>query len=287
MSSIQKVKRTIQSTQQTKKITHAMELVSVSKLGKTQDNMKKAKPYSQKMMEVIKHLASAQSEYAHPFLEKRTEQKSIGIILVSSDRGLCGGLNVNLFKQVLFFIREKEAQGMRVSLSIYGSKGVHFFKRTEAKVISEATKIGDQPKIHQLLGVVHSMIKMYKDHEVEKVYIAGNEFKNVMTQDPFIRQLLPLPQQATPSQKHSWDYLYEPDAERVIDLLLHRYIESQIYQTVVENIACEQASRMLAMKNATDNAEEIISDLKLMFNKARQAAITQELAEIVGGSEAV
>lgn len=287
MTSIQKVRSTIRSTEKTKKITYAMELVSASKLGKTQETMRRAQPYARKMLEVISHLASAKSEYRHPFLEKRENPKVIGIILVTTDRGLCGGLNINLFKRVLKFTQEQEAKGAQVHFSIFGGKGMHFFKRIKSTIISEASKFSDTPKITDLLGVTQSMIKAYDQSQVDQVYLASNSFDNVMTQTPNIQPLLPLPKIEATTQTHQWDYLYEPDAERVINLLLHRYIESQVYQAVVENIACEQASRMMAMKNATDNAEEIIDDLKLMFNKARQAAITQELAEIVSGSAAV
>ncbi len=264
-----------------------MELVSASKLGKTQETMKRAKPYANKMLEVIGNLANAQSEYRHAFLEKRDNPKVIGVILVTTDRGLCGGLNINLLKRVIKFAQEQETKGIKVHFSIFGNKGIHFFKRLKSTVLSEAAKLSDAPKITDLLGVIQSMIQAYENKQVDQVYLASNTFGNMMTQSPFINPLLPLPKLEQPTQTHQWDYLYEPDAARVIDLLLHRYIESQVYQAVVENIACEQASRMMAMKNATDNAEEIIDDLKLMFNKARQAAITQELAEIVAGSNAV
>ncbi len=280
------IKTKIASVQNTQKITNAMEMVAASKMRKAQDSMAASRPYAENIRNVIGHIALGNLEYRHPYMEER-EIKRIGYIVVSTDRGLCGGLNINLFKQVLADAANWQQQGAEVDFAVIGSKATAFFNNMGAKIVAQVSGLGDNPSVTDLVGNVKVMLKAYDDGEIDKLFIVYNKFVNTMTQQPTIDQLLPLPKSDDDEIKHRWDYIYEPDANVLLDQLLVRYIESQVYQGVVENLACEQAARMIAMKAATDNAGELIDDLQLVYNKARQAAITQELGEIVAGAAAV
>jgi F-type H+-transporting ATPase subunit gamma len=286
MAGAKEIRTKIASIKNTQKITRAMEMVAASKMRKTQDRMKTSRPYASKIAQVIGHLARANSEYRHAFLQTR-EIKRVGVIVVTSDRGLCGGLNANLLRMTVQQMREWQDGNIPNKLAIIGRKGQAFFRRVGGEVIASTAQIGDTPSIADLLGVVKLMLDAYNDEKIDALYIAYNEFVNTMTQKPVMRQLLPLPLNEDDKEQHHWDYIYEPDAKELLDSLLTRYIEMQVYQAVVENIACEQAAKMVAMKSATDNAGELIKEFQLAYNKARQAAITQELAEIVGGSAAL
>jgi len=288
MAGAKEIRSKIASIKNTQKITRAMEMVAASKMRKTQDKMRASKPYASKIYDVVKHIARATSEYRHPFMEKR-ETKRIGIIVVTSDRGLCGGLNVNLLRETVNFMRSWHTQGKEIDLCVIGRKGQAFFKRTGGRVIASVDHLGDTPGIKDLIGVVKVMLDAFYRNEIDALHVVYNEFVNTMTQKPIIKPLLPLPISEEDSKLlgHHWDYIYEPDAKELLDELLERYIELQVYQAVVENIACEQAAKMIAMKSATDNAGELIKEFQLAYNKARQAAITQELAEIVGGADAL
>ena len=285
MSNIEKVRSTIKSTEKTMKITGAMELVAASKLGKTQKHMAKTKPFSEKILEVMGHIATSHSEYQHPFLIERAEKKHIGYIIVSSDRGLCGSLNQQLFKHILQHMGDSPKE--RHKFCLIGNKATAFFSRISDQIIGQKSHLGDRPSVNDTLGVVQVMLKAYIEGKVDAIYLCYNQFKSTMHQHPTIVQLTPLAAIPLAENADHWDYIYEPDAKEVIDMLLKRYLESLVHQAVIENIACEQAARMIAMKNATDNANDIIDELKLLYNKARQAAITQELAEIIGGAGAV
>jgi F-type H+-transporting ATPase subunit gamma len=276
----------IASIKNTQKITKAMEMVSASKMRKTQDRMRAARPYALKIRNVVAHLAHANTEYTHPYMIER-EVKRLGVMIVSTDRGLCGGLNSNLFRTLVGQFRDWTKQGLEFDLSVFGNKGVGFFNRIGANIVGHAVHLGDAPHLQRLIGTVKVMLDAYLAGRVDKVYLAYNSFVNSMTQRPQLEQLLPLVPADIEDLRHHWDYLYEPEAKIVLDQLLTRYIESLVYQAVVENIACEQAARMVAMKAASDNAGKLISELQLVYNKARQAAITQELSEIVGGAAAV
>ena len=280
------IKTKISSVKNTQKITNAMEMVAASKMRKAQDSMAASRPYATNIRNVIGHIALGNLEYRHSYMEER-ETKRVGYIVVSTDRGLCGGLNTNLFKKVLSDAAEKQASGADVEFGVIGSKATSFFNSMGAKVTAQISGLGDNPSLTDLVGSVKVMLKAYDDGEIDKLYVVYNKFVNTMTQEATIDQLLPLPKSDDEEISHRWDYIYEPDANVLLDQLLVRYIESQVYQGVVENIACEQASRMVAMKAATDNAGELIKDLQLVYNKARQAAITQELGEIVAGAAAV
>jgi F-type H+-transporting ATPase subunit gamma len=249
--------------------------------------MQAARPYANKIRNVIAHLGLANSEYKHPFLLPREEIRRIGLIVVSSDRGLCGGLNSNLFRDLLKRMKKWSEQGIEMDMSIIGNKAVGYFSRLGANIVAQTTHIGDEPSLEVLIGSVKVMLDAYTRGEVDAVYIVSNTFVNSMTQSPKIEQLVPVPQSEDEDMKYHWDYIYEPEAQEVIDQLLKRYIESLVYQDVIENIACEQAARMVAMKSASDNAGQLIGELQLIYNKARQAAITQELSEIVSGAAAV
>ncbi|MEX2353905.1 MAG: F0F1 ATP synthase subunit gamma, partial [Gammaproteobacteria bacterium] len=281
------IRTKIGSVKNTQKITKAMEMVAASKMRKAQDRMNAARPYADKIRNVISHLGMANPEYKHPYLVPRKEVKRIGLIVVSTDRGLCGGLNSNLFRDLLKRMRKWSEQGIEMDMSIIGNKAVGFFSRLGANIVAQATHIGDEPAIEQLIGNVKVMLDGYLNGDVDEVYIVSNAFINSMTQTPKVEQLIPVKPGDDENLQHHWDYIYEPDAQEVLDHLLIRYIESLVYQDVVENIACEQAARMVAMKSASDNAGELIDELQLIYNKARQAAITQELSEIVGGAAAV
>ena len=282
------IRNQIKSIKNTQKITRAMEMVAASKMRKAQKRMEASRPYAQKMRAVISHLAHAHPEYRHPYLLERENVKRVGYIVISSDRGLCGGLNTNLLKLVVTEARQWKDKGIEVKLCTIGQKGTSFLSRFGFDIVAQQTQIGDQPGVADLIGTVKVMLDAYDKGEIDRLFVVSNEFVNTMTQKPVAEQLLPV-QAAEPEEelKHHWDYIYEPEAKDVLDMLMVRYIESLVYQGVVENIACEQAARMVAMKSASDNAGNLISDLQLVYNKARQAAITQEISEIVSGAAAV
>ena len=276
----------IASVQNTQKITRAMEMVATSKMRKAQERMRAARPYADRMRNVIAHVAAANSEYRHPFLVSR-EVKRVGIIVVSTDRGLCGGLNSNLFRMLVQHMKRWQAANVEFEVCTVGRKALQFFQRVGGKVTGQVSKVGDAPHLDQLLGPVKIMIDAYLEGRVDQIFIASNDFVNSMTQKPDLEQLVPLKAEADSDLTQHWDYIYEPEAQEVLDQLMVRYVESLAYQRVVENIVCEQAARMVAMKSASDNAGKLIKELQLIYNKARQAAITQELAEIVSGAAAV
>jgi len=281
------IKTQIKSIQNTQKITRAMEMVAASKMRKAQARMQASKPYAGKMRNVIAHLAHAHPEYKHPYLLER-DVKKVGYIVITSDRGLCGGLNTNLLKAAVTSMRENKDKGLEADICVIGQKGIGFMNRVGGNVTATATQLGDAPGINDLIGTVKVMLDAYNNGEIDRLYLVSNEFVNTMTQSPQVEQLLPVAVEEPEDElKHHWDYIYEPEAKEVLDALMMRYIESLVYQGVVENIACEQGARMIAMKNASDNAGDLIGDLKLVYNKARQAAITQEISEIVGGAAAV
>jgi F-type H+-transporting ATPase subunit gamma len=280
------IKTKINSVKSTQKITSAMELVAASKMRRAQERMSLGKPYAQRMRSVIGHIANAQSEYRHQYLESR-DVKRVGFIIISSDRGLCGGLNINLFKSVVKSMKEWQDKGVGIDLCTIGTKATTFFGGLGGKILASVKDLGDKPSAADLIGSVKVMLDAYDNGKIDRLFVVNNTFVNTMTQRPETHQLLPLLPEKNEKMAHHWDYIYEPDAQDLLDGLLTRYIESQVYQGVVENNACEQAARMIAMKNATDNAGDLIGELQLIYNKARQAAITQELSEIVGGAAAV
>lgn len=288
MAGAKEIRSKIASIKNTQKITRAMEMVAASKMRKTQERMRASKPYASKIYDVVKHIARANSEYHHPFMTKR-DIKRVGMIVVTSDRGLCGGLNANLLREAIGTMRPWHTEGKEVDLCVIGRKGQAFFKRVGGHVIASADQLGDTPSIKDLIGAVKVMLDAFYEGQIDALYVVYNEFVNTMTQSPTVKQLLPLPKAEEDNEVlgHYWDYIYEPDAKELLDELLERYIELQVYQAVVENIACEQAAKMIAMKSATDNAGDLIKEFQLAYNKARQAAITQELAEIVGGADAL
>ncbi|MDX1824901.1 MAG: F0F1 ATP synthase subunit gamma [Thiohalomonadales bacterium] len=286
MASGKEIRAQIKSISNTRKITSAMEMVAASKMRKAQDRMASSRPYAEKILAVIHHLAQANPEYHHPYLQKR-DMKRVGFIVVSSDRGLCGGLNNNLFRDVLKRMRELQDQGVEIDICTIGQKASNFFSRL-GTLKAQVTHLGDAPEIADIIGTVKCMLSAYDNGELDQTYVVFNRFVNTMTQQPTFEQLLPIATEEEEEElKHHWDYIYEPDAKSVLDGLLMRFVESQVYQAVVENIACEMAARMVAMKAATDNAGNLIDELQLAYNKARQAAITQELSEIVAGAAAV
>ncbi|MBS99455.1 MAG: F0F1 ATP synthase subunit gamma [Oceanospirillaceae bacterium] len=281
------IKTQIASIGSTRKITSAMEMVAASKMRKAQDRMQSSRPYAQSIRGVVQHLAKANPEYRHLYMQER-EVKRVGFIIVASDRGLCGGLNVNMFKAAIAKMKEFNQQSVEVDICALGSKAISFFRNYGGNVVAAKGGLGDAPELGQLLGSVKVMLDSYDEGKLDKLFIVSNDFVNTMTQKPAVEQLLPLKAGEDEEKlSHHWDYLYEPDAKELLNGLLKRYIESLVYQAVVENNACEQAARMLAMKNATDNAGNLIDELQLVYNKARQAAITQEISEIVGGAAAV
>jgi len=286
MAGAKEIRTQIKSIQNTRKITKAMEMVAASKMRKAQDRMRASRPYAEKIRNVIAHLSQAHPEYKHPFLIER-EARRVGLIIISTDRGLCGGLNINLFKTVIGQLREWQDAGLEVDIAVFGSKAQQFFKRIGGNIVAQATHLGDAPGVDDLIGSVKVMLDAYSEGRIDRLYLASNEFVNTMTQRPQVDQLLPVAGEPDEELKHHWDYIYEPDAKPVLDGLLMRYIESLVYQGVVENVACEMAARMVAMKAASDNAGNLIDELQLAYNKARQAAITQELSEIVSGAAAV
>jgi F-type H+-transporting ATPase subunit gamma len=289
MASLKEIRSKVASIKSTQKITKAMQLVAASKMRKAQERMVAGKPYAQKVRQVIAHLSQATPEYKHPYMAERPVKRA-GFIVVSSDRGLCGGLNINLFKRTVLQVRELQGQDVEVEFCLIGTKATTFFKSVGGKVVAVKTHLGDAPSLDALIGTVKVMLDAYDSGSIDRLYLVFNEFVNTMTQKPTVQQLLPLAADeklALQQRDRSWDYLYEPDAKPLLDALFVRFIESQVYQGVVENIACEQAARMVAMKSATDNAGELIRSLQLVYNKLRQAAITQEISEIVGGAAAV
>ncbi len=285
MATAKEIKGRIKSIESTKKITRAMELIAASKLRKARDRVEASKPYAARIIEVMEHLAGAHPEYRHPYLEARPI-KRVGIIVIATDRGLCGGLNTHLFKKILQHVKAWNETGVAIDAALIGQKADLFFKNLPAQVVAFAHHLGDAPKIKDLIGSVRIMLDRFIAGEIDELYLFSNEFINTIKQSPRAQKLLPVSLEKASKGQH-WDYIYEPDAKSLLTLLLERYVESSVYQGMVENIACEQASRMMAMKNATDNASEVIHDLKLDYNKARQALITKELSEIVSGSNAV
>ncbi len=287
MAGGKEIRTKIKSIQNTQKITKAMEMVAASKMRRAQERMYQARPYAQKMRNVIAHVSQANLEYKHSFTLERPV-KRVGFIIVSSDRGLCGGLNINLFRDVVNALTEWQSQSAEIDLTTIGSKGLQFFNRVGANIVSEATRLGDTPHLDDLIGPVKVMLDAYTDNRIDRLYLVHNHFQSTMSQTPQLEQLVPIhAEQPDETLSHHWDYLYEPDAKDVVDALMTRYIESLVYQGVVENIACEMAARMVAMKSASDNAGDLIDELQLVYNKARQASITQEISEIVGGAAAV
>jgi len=287
MANTKEVRKQIASIKSTQKITSAMEMVAASKIRKTQGEMQLGRPYSEKIKEVISHIATSSSEYSHPFYENR-EPKKACFIVVSSDKGLCGGLNINLFKSVINKAAELNAQGVESSFALIGVKAANFFKTVGGNVVANVQKLGDKPDPDMLIGLTKTVLDLHKEKDIDQVYLCSNKFINTMTQQPTVQQLIPLPAIADDGFASThWDYIYEPEAKELLEGLMTRYIESLIYHAVVENNACEQAAKMLAMKNATENAGDLIKELELLYNNVRQAAITQELSEIVGGAAAV
>ncbi len=289
MANTKEIRSKIGSVKSTQKITKAMEMVAASKMRRTQDAMEEPRPYAETIRKVIGHLAHGNLEYKHPFLEER-EAKRVGYIVVSTDRGLCGGLNINLFKQATAHMTELVDQGIEVELSVIGSKATSFFNSIGANIVAQTSGLGDSPSLDDLIGTINVMLKKYEEGSIDRLYLVFNEFVNSMTQQPKIDQLIPLPKSLSDNDeqfKHAWSYMFESDQKSLLNTLMNRYIESQVYQSVVENLACEMAARMVAMKAASDNAGSLIEELELVYNKARQAAITQELSEIVSGAAAV
>ncbi len=287
MAGGKEIRTQISSIKSTQKITSAMEMVAASKMRKARERMELGKPYAIRIRNVVGHIANANPEYNHIYLQER-EVKRVGFVVVSSDRGLCGGLNTNTFKAAVKEMKDFADQGIEIDLCLIGAKALSFFNSYGGNIQAAVRDIGEAPTVESLIGTIKTMLDAYADSKIDRLFLVANEFVNTMTQAPFVSQILPLKaDEDEASRQYSWDYLYEPDAKEILDSLLIRYIESQVYQAVVENIACEQSARMLAMKSATDNAGDIIDDLQLVYNKARQSAITQELSEIVSGAAAV
>jgi F-type H+-transporting ATPase subunit gamma len=290
MAAGKEIRTKIKSVENTRKITKAMEMVAASKMRKAQERMRAARPYAEKIARVATHLAYAHTEYKHPFVMARENVKRVGLIIVTSDKGLCGGLNTNVFRQVVSQMKQWEAAGVGIDVTAIGNKGLGFMQRLGASVVSQLTGLGDTPHTEKLIGPVKVMLDAYLEGKIDALHIVYNRFVNTMKQEPTMTQLLPLARledAGEASLKTHWDYIYEPDAKPVVDGMLMRYIESLVYQGVAENIACEQSARMVAMKAASDNAKDVIGELKLVYNKTRQAAITKELSEIVAGAAAV
>jgi len=289
MAGSKEIRTKIKSVQNTRKITKAMEMVAASKMRKAQERMRRARPYADKVRNIAAHLASANPEYRHPFLVDHDTVKAAGLIVVTTDKGLCGGLNTNLLRAVTSKLRELEAAGEKILVTAIGNKGLGFFNRVGAQVVSHVTQLGDTPHLEKLIGPVKVQLDAYTRGEIDRVFLCYTRFINTMKQEAVIEQLLPLSAERMQEDRrdHSWDYLYEPDAQTVLDELLVRYVEALVYQAVAENMASEQSARMVAMKAASDNAKKVIDDLQLSYNKARQAAITKELSEIVSGAAAV
>jgi len=286
MASGKEIRTKIASVKNTQKITRAMQMVAASKLRRTQQRMEASRPYAERIRTVIGHLSQANPDYRHPFLQSR-EIKRAGYIVISSDRGLCGSLNVNMFRVLLKELSDKQKAGIETDLCLIGAKGMAYFRRLRTNIVAATSHVGEEPKVADLIGAITSMTSAYENGEIDRLYLVHNVFVNTMSQTPEVRTLLPVePMDKAELQDH-WDYIYEPDASDLLDNVLNRYIESQVYRAVVENVACEMAAKMVAMKAATENAGKFIDQLQLDYNKARQAAITQEIAEIVGGAAAV
>jgi F-type H+-transporting ATPase subunit gamma len=288
MPSGKEIRTKIKSVQNTRKITKAMEMVAASKMRKAQERMKAARPYGEKIRRLAANLSHANSEYKHPFLKKAGELKRVGLVIITTDKGLCGGLNTNVLRIALNSLKEWEGKGVTdIRVTAIGSKGLGFMQRLGAKVVSNVTHLGDTPHLEKMIGPVKVMLDAFQAGELDAVYIAYTRFLNTMKQEPVLEQLLPLSGEQLRQTEHGWDYIYEPDARAVIDELLVRYVEALVYQSVAENMASEQSARMVAMKAASDNAGNVINELQLVYNKTRQAAITKEISEIVGGAAAV
>ncbi len=290
MAAGKEIRTQIKSVENTRKITKAMEMVAASKMRRAQERMKAARPYAEKIANVATHLAYAHTEYKHPFVMARENVRRAGLIIVTSDKGLCGGLNTNALRLVMTQLKQWKAAGVEVDVTAIGNKGLGFMQRLGANVVSQLTGIGDTPRLETLIGPVKIMLDAYMEGRIDALFIVYNRFVNTMKQEPTLTQLLPLAKLASEDEaslRTHWDYIYEPDAQPVVDAMLKRYIESLVYQAVAENIACEQSARMVAMKAASDNAKNVIGELKLIYNKTRQAAITKELSEIVAGAAAV
>ena len=285
MAGLKEIRSQIGSIQNTKKITKAMEMVAASKMRRARERMDASRPYAEKMQQVVSHMANGHLEYQHDFIKDREKVKRVGYIIISSDRGLCGGLNTNLFKKALQSIVEWKEQDVEVDIAVFGGKALSAFKRYG--VVAESTQLGDSPSVQDMFGTIKVMLDAYEEGRIDRLFLVENEFVNSMTQTPRVTQLIPIVAAEQDDIKYHWDYLYEPESKEVIDTLMKRYIESIIYQGVVENIACEMSARMISMKSATDNAGDMIDKLKLVYNKARQASITQEISEIVSGAAAV
>jgi len=292
MPGTKEIRVKIKSVQNTRKITKAMEMVAASKMRKAQERMRSARPYGDRIRNIVARLAQANPEYRHPFVAKRPVQKNVGLIVVSTDKGLCGGLNTNIQRAALVRIKQWESEGVKLQASAIGNKGYGFLQRLNANVVSHSVHLGDKPHLEKLIGPVKVLLDAYADGRLDAVYLVYSRFVNTMRQEPLIEQLLPLSaerlaQSEAEKRAYSWDYIYEPDPERVIDELMTRYVEALIYQAVAENMASEQSARMVAMKAASDNAKKLIDELQLIYNKTRQAGITKEISEIVGGAAAV
>ncbi len=288
MAAGKEIRTKIKSVENTRKITKAMEMVAASKMRKAQERMKAARPYAEKIAQVMAHLSLSHSEYKHPFYVARDNVKRVGLIVVTTDKGLCGGLNTNALRMVLNKLKDWQAQGIEIDVTAIGNKGMGFIQRLGGNVVSEATGLGDKPHLEKLIGPVSVMLEAYKAGKIDALYLVYSRFINTMKQEAQFAQLLPLSAEAAVEKSTAhWDYIYEPEAKGVIDGLMIRYIEALIYQAVAENMACEQSARMVAMKAASDNAKNVIGELKLVYNKTRQAAITKELSEIVSGAAAV
>jgi len=287
MPGTKEIRSNIASIKNTQKITKAMEMVAASKMRRAQDRMRASRPYAEKMRTVIGHLKEANPDYKHAFLTEREQVKSVGIIVISTDRGLAGSLNVNVFKSVIYLMRDWQQKGADVKLSVLGTKGLAFFRRLSAPIVSNVSGLGDKPLVKDLIGTVKVMLDAYEEGTIDRLFLVNAQFVNTMTQKPNVLQLLPIETLDAGDLPQHWDYIYEPNATEILEGLLMRYIESQVYQGAVENVACEMAARMVAMKSASDNAGKLIGELQLVYNKARQAAITKELSEIVGGAAAV
>lgn len=287
MAGAKEIRTKIKSVQNTQKITKAMEMVAASKMRKAQDRMQASRPYAEKMRTVLSHLAQAHCEYKHSYLQVREDVKRVGYIVISTDRGLCGGLNTNMFKAAVNEMADWQEKGVEIDLCTIGKKASTFFSRFNGKIVSQAANLGDQPSNDELIGTVKVMLDAYDEGSIDRLYLVSNEFENTMTQTPVVQQLIPATGDIDTELDHHWDYMYEPDTKPIIDALMMRFIESQVYKGVIENIACEMSARMVAMKSATDNASDIIKELQTIYNKARQASITQEISEIVAGAAAV
>ena len=287
MAGAKEIRTKIKSVQNTQKITKAMEMVAASKMRKAQERMRASRPYAEKMRDVLSHLAQAHCEYRHPYLQDREEVKRVGYIVVSTDRGLCGGLNTNMFKAAINQMSDWHDKNVEIDICAIGKKAATFFSRYRGNIISQTADLGDQPSQEELIGTVKVMLDAYDEGKIDRLFLVSNEFENTMTQTPTVQQLIPATGEVDTELDHHWDYIYEPDTKPIIDALMMRFIESQVYKGVVENIACEMSARMIAMKSATDNAADIIKELQTIYNKARQASITQEISEIVAGAAAV